>query len=72
MNGMTPKELEKEKMTVGRMCFELKAKRQVTLSSYSSSLFPPYSPSPSFSTLSSPSFLHLFSLHLAILPFSPF
>ncbi|XP_037617368.1 signal transducer and activator of transcription 1a isoform X3 [Sebastes umbrosus] len=27
-NGMTPKELEKEKMTVGRMCFELKAKRQ--------------------------------------------
>lgn len=30
MNGMTVKELEKEKMTVGRMCFELKAKRQVT------------------------------------------
>ncbi|XP_041821902.1 signal transducer and activator of transcription 1a isoform X7 [Chelmon rostratus] len=28
MNGMTPKELEKEKMMVGRMCFELKAKRQ--------------------------------------------
>ncbi|XP_030604228.1 signal transducer and activator of transcription 1a isoform X3 [Archocentrus centrarchus] len=28
MNGMTAKELEKEKMTVGRMCFELKAKRQ--------------------------------------------
>ncbi|CAI5638436.1 unnamed protein product [Oreochromis niloticus] len=28
MNGMTVKELEKEKMTVGRMCFELKAKRQ--------------------------------------------
>ncbi|XP_044043216.1 signal transducer and activator of transcription 1a isoform X4 [Siniperca chuatsi] len=28
MNGMTPKELEKEKMTVGRMGFELKAKRQ--------------------------------------------
>ncbi|XP_034720735.1 signal transducer and activator of transcription 1a isoform X3 [Etheostoma cragini] len=28
MNSMTPKELEKEKMTVGRMCFELKAKRQ--------------------------------------------
>ncbi|XP_067357675.1 signal transducer and activator of transcription 1a isoform X1 [Channa argus] len=28
MNGMTPKELEKEKMVVGRMCFELKAKRQ--------------------------------------------
>ena len=31
MNGMTAKELEKEKMTVARMCFELKAKRQVTL-----------------------------------------
>lgn len=30
MNGMTVKDLEKEKMTVGRMCFELKAKRQVT------------------------------------------
>nr|XP_046238724.1 signal transducer and activator of transcription 1a isoform X2 [Scatophagus argus] len=28
MNGMTPKELEKEKMTLARMCFELKAKRQ--------------------------------------------
>uniref|UniRef100_UPI0037E8F655 signal transducer and activator of transcription 1a isoform X1 n=1 Tax=Semicossyphus pulcher TaxID=241346 RepID=UPI0037E8F655 len=28
MNGMTQKELEKEKMNVGRMCFELKAKRQ--------------------------------------------
>ncbi|XP_078100247.1 signal transducer and activator of transcription 1a isoform X2 [Sander vitreus] len=28
MNNMTPKDLEKEKMTVGRMCFELKAKRQ--------------------------------------------
>uniref|UniRef100_A0A671XHQ6 Signal transducer and activator of transcription n=1 Tax=Sparus aurata TaxID=8175 RepID=A0A671XHQ6_SPAAU len=28
MNGMTPKELEKEKMMVGRMCFDLKAKRQ--------------------------------------------
>ncbi|XP_027147461.1 signal transducer and activator of transcription 1a isoform X5 [Larimichthys crocea] len=28
INGMTQKELEKEKMTVGRMCFELKAKRQ--------------------------------------------
>ncbi|XP_028255514.1 signal transducer and activator of transcription 1a isoform X2 [Parambassis ranga] len=28
MNGMTPKELEKEKLTIGRMCFELKAKRQ--------------------------------------------
>uniref|UniRef100_A0A8C4GHA3 Signal transducer and activator of transcription n=1 Tax=Dicentrarchus labrax TaxID=13489 RepID=A0A8C4GHA3_DICLA len=28
MNGMTPKELEKEKMTVGRMGFELRAKRQ--------------------------------------------
>ncbi|XP_054479486.1 signal transducer and activator of transcription 1a [Anoplopoma fimbria] len=28
MNGMTPKELEKEKLTVGRMCLELKAKRQ--------------------------------------------
>uniref|UniRef100_A0A3Q4HRY1 STAT transcription factor protein interaction domain-containing protein n=1 Tax=Neolamprologus brichardi TaxID=32507 RepID=A0A3Q4HRY1_NEOBR len=31
MNGMTVKELEKEKMTVGRMCFELKAKRQALL-----------------------------------------
>lgn len=30
MNGMTPKELEKEKLTIGRMCFELKAKRQVS------------------------------------------
>lgn len=30
INGMTQKELEKEKMTVGRMCFELKAKRQVS------------------------------------------
>ncbi|KAM3585696.1 uncharacterized protein V6R79_024801 [Siganus canaliculatus] len=28
MNGMTPKELEKEKLTVGRMCIDLKAKRQ--------------------------------------------
>ncbi|XP_030008847.1 signal transducer and activator of transcription 1a isoform X3 [Sphaeramia orbicularis] len=28
MNGMTPKELEKEKLNVGRICFELKAKRQ--------------------------------------------
>uniref|UniRef100_A0A8D3AN42 Signal transducer and activator of transcription n=1 Tax=Scophthalmus maximus TaxID=52904 RepID=A0A8D3AN42_SCOMX len=28
MNGMTPKELEKEKMLLARMCFELKAKRQ--------------------------------------------
>uniref|UniRef100_A0A7N6B2E4 Signal transducer and activator of transcription n=1 Tax=Anabas testudineus TaxID=64144 RepID=A0A7N6B2E4_ANATE len=28
MNGMTPKELEKEKMLIGRMCLELKAKRQ--------------------------------------------
>ncbi|XP_041835044.1 signal transducer and activator of transcription 1a isoform X2 [Melanotaenia boesemani] len=28
MNGMTAKELEKEKMMIGRMCFELKAKRQ--------------------------------------------
>ncbi|XP_041637862.1 signal transducer and activator of transcription 1a isoform X1 [Cheilinus undulatus] len=28
MNGMTPKELEKEKLLVGRMCLELKAKRQ--------------------------------------------
>ncbi|XP_047432793.1 signal transducer and activator of transcription 1a isoform X1 [Mugil cephalus] len=28
MNGMTAKELEKEKMTVVRMCLELKAKRQ--------------------------------------------
>ncbi|GLD67921.1 signal transducer and activator of transcription 1-alpha/beta-like protein [Lates japonicus] len=28
MNGMTPKELEKEKMVIARMCFELKAKRQ--------------------------------------------
>uniref|UniRef100_A0A671XHX2 Signal transducer and activator of transcription n=1 Tax=Sparus aurata TaxID=8175 RepID=A0A671XHX2_SPAAU len=32
MNGMTPKELEKEKMMVGRMCFDLKAKRQALLS----------------------------------------
>lgn len=30
MNGMTQKELEKEKMLMGRMCFELKAKRQVS------------------------------------------
>lgn len=30
MNGMTPKELEKEKLMVGRMCFDLKAKRQVS------------------------------------------
>uniref|UniRef100_H3C088 Signal transducer and activator of transcription n=1 Tax=Tetraodon nigroviridis TaxID=99883 RepID=H3C088_TETNG len=28
MNGMTAKELEKEKLTVNRMCLELKAKRQ--------------------------------------------
>ncbi|KAM8902534.1 signal transducer and activator of transcription 1a isoform 2-T2 [Spinachia spinachia] len=28
VNGMTAKELEQEKMTVGRMCLELKAKRQ--------------------------------------------
>uniref|UniRef100_G3PSI1 Signal transducer and activator of transcription n=1 Tax=Gasterosteus aculeatus aculeatus TaxID=481459 RepID=G3PSI1_GASAC len=28
VNGMTPKELEEEKMMVGRMCLELKAKRQ--------------------------------------------
>ncbi|TNM94038.1 hypothetical protein fugu_002214 [Takifugu bimaculatus] len=28
MNGMTPKELEQEKLTVNRMCLELKAKRQ--------------------------------------------
>ncbi|KAL7369946.1 hypothetical protein ABVT39_013894 [Epinephelus coioides] len=28
VNGMTAKELEKEKLVVGRMCFELKAKRQ--------------------------------------------
>ncbi|XP_061572079.1 signal transducer and activator of transcription 1a isoform X3 [Cololabis saira] len=28
MNGMTAKELEKERMTIERMCFELKAKRQ--------------------------------------------
>uniref|UniRef100_A0A3P8S487 Signal transducer and activator of transcription n=1 Tax=Amphiprion percula TaxID=161767 RepID=A0A3P8S487_AMPPE len=28
MNGMTPKELEKEKLTILRMCTELKAKRQ--------------------------------------------
>ncbi|KAI3366155.1 hypothetical protein L3Q82_009976, partial [Scortum barcoo] len=28
MNGMTAKELEKEKLMVGRMCFDLKAKRQ--------------------------------------------
>lgn len=30
MNGMTPKELEQEKLTVNRMCLELKAKRQVS------------------------------------------
>lgn len=30
MNGMTPKELEKEKMQMGRMGFDLKAKRQVS------------------------------------------
>lgn len=30
MNGMTAKDLEKEKLTVGRMCLELKAKRQVS------------------------------------------
>lgn len=29
VNGMTVTELEKEKMTIARMCFELKAKRQV-------------------------------------------
>ncbi|XP_028323647.1 signal transducer and activator of transcription 1a isoform X2 [Gouania willdenowi] len=28
MNGMTAKELEQEKVTIGRMCFELKARRQ--------------------------------------------
>lgn len=28
MNGMTPKELEREKMNLARMCLELKAKRQ--------------------------------------------
>ncbi|KAM9835813.1 signal transducer and activator of transcription 1a isoform 2-T3 [Aulostomus maculatus] len=28
MNSMTQKELEKEKLMIGRMCFELKAKRQ--------------------------------------------
>ncbi|XP_037331553.2 signal transducer and activator of transcription 1a isoform X2 [Pungitius pungitius] len=28
VNGMTPKELEEEKIMVGRMCLELKAKRQ--------------------------------------------
>nr|XP_019960712.1 PREDICTED: signal transducer and activator of transcription 1-alpha/beta-like isoform X4 [Paralichthys olivaceus] len=27
-NGMTPQELEREKLLIGRMCFELKAKRQ--------------------------------------------
>lgn len=30
MNGMTAKELEQEKLTVNRMCLELKAKRQVS------------------------------------------
>lgn len=30
MNGMTQKELEQEKLTVERMCLELKAKRQVS------------------------------------------
>lgn len=30
MNGMTAKELEKEKLTVNRMCLDLKAKRQVS------------------------------------------
>lgn len=30
MNGMTAKELEREKLTVNRMCLELKAKRQVS------------------------------------------
>lgn len=30
MNGMTAKELEREKLTVGRMCLELKNKRQVS------------------------------------------
>lgn len=30
MNGMTAKELEKEKLAMGRMCLELKAKRQVS------------------------------------------
>lgn len=34
MNGMTQKELEKEKMLLGRMCFELKAKRQVIYGTY--------------------------------------
>lgn len=31
MNGMTQKELEQEKLTVERMCLELKAKRLVSL-----------------------------------------
>lgn len=30
MNGMTQKDLEREKLTVERMCLELKAKRQVS------------------------------------------
>lgn len=30
MNGMTAKELEKEKLTIGRMGLDLKAKRQVS------------------------------------------
>lgn len=30
MNGMTAKELEKEKMGIARMGFELKSKRQVS------------------------------------------
>ncbi|XP_034533399.1 signal transducer and activator of transcription 1a isoform X1 [Notolabrus celidotus] len=32
VNGMTPKELEKEKMMVERMCFDLKTKRQEAVS----------------------------------------
>uniref|UniRef100_A0A667WI27 Signal transducer and activator of transcription n=1 Tax=Myripristis murdjan TaxID=586833 RepID=A0A667WI27_9TELE len=31
MNGMTPKELEKERMTLGMMCYELKTKRQAVV-----------------------------------------
>lgn len=30
INGMTAKELEQEKLTMNRMCLELKAKRQVS------------------------------------------
>lgn len=30
INGMTAKDLEKEKLTINRMCLELKAKRQVS------------------------------------------